>query len=340
MSAHIETTQTNTVTGNVNKVGWNKDGNLLSIADTNSLVHVWGLETSFNGSKFSAGSSVYSVEYNEAMSSLAAGLENGDIEIRDTEDWTLNNTVSVGSDPVKDVSWRSDGSELLAACGNKGYVIDTSTWSVTNELDFMSSTSDTVEYIVFNNDDSIILLGGVVADDNDGCFVVDATDWTEITVLTSNSSRGAVWGPNGDYLAITSGTLARIYDTDYNNVVNLDSATDIVYDVAWTRDNKHVIYSDGGGNYNVYTHLVSDWSEDVILEDANSAVHSLEVGPKNNYLASATYGGDVFIYDLSTKFIRMNTLSADGLVDGATLKGEINEINADISSLDVYFKYR
>jgi len=266
---------------------------------------------------------VNSVDFSPDDTMLAAGSDDNSVEIFDTSDWSIIQTLNPGGGNVNALAWSPDGTELAVGGDNDDVIIyNTTTWAINQTLSdhgrnvntvawspdgtLLASGSDDEEIFVYNTStwaieqnltnhsgdvrsvrfspDSSMLASG--AEDND-IIIFNTSTWAVISTLSSHTGNvnTVAWKPDGTQLASGS---------DDNTVIIWDATSfpTIVQTIAQGVDTNALAWSPNG------LHLATGRDDDTITiyETSGWTVATAETGINNfdtsgsDFIASGEQG--------------------------------------------------
>ena len=223
----------------------------------------WSVETTF-----SVSDEPDSVDFSHDSNLLTFGQTSAPLEIYDTADWSVAQTLPQPGYQTGAVAFDPSGGRFGYHSDNY-HIYDTADWSKITTLDTVPPRAA-----------GFSPGGGYLAINDDGgsrITVYDTADWSTANQMTiSEDVWDIAWSPQGAYLALGSyGEVTTVYDTADWSVVH--STSNAGASVSFSPDGSHLARGNASGDVKIDN--TSDWSLADSFTMANGGVAYLEYSP-------------------------------------------------------------
>ncbi len=313
---------------------WSRDGLHLATANRGGTIDILDSQTAAVVSSILTESDAVSVVWSPDRSALAAGLSNGMVKVWDRADSPSDCRVHRVDRYALSLAFSPDGRRLLVGGRfglvkildavtaeeemslklGMGW-IDAVAWSPDGKYFtakqpevYDAQTGEPVGPSIATAEESI----GSLTWSPDGKFLTaattrlrfgqsesrvrlfDAKSRQEIAKTSFGPSFGALWSPNGKYIA-SGGTLNRVWDSALRQVAAMEDSSGGC--IAWSSDSRLLAHGLDDGTITIYD--AATWKARNVLRGHGAEVTSLAWHPRMPRLGSGCIDGTIKIWDPS-----------------------------------------
>ena len=235
---------------------------------------------------------VHSVAFSPDGSTLAAGLLDRTIRLRDLETGILTTTFEDGhSDAVESVAFSPDGTTLAS-----GSSFEVNLWDVAthNAFALEGHTSDVLSISFFPDGSSLATGYG------DGMVRLwDVATRRQAATLESFGSgvNSLAFSPDGKTLASASFRKIRLRDVDTGNFTTLEGHTEQIESLAFSPDGTRLASASWNGDVMLWEAATGDLS---LTLSVPYGVQEVTFSPDGSTLATGEQDGRILLWDLET----------------------------------------